>query len=129
MAAGKVDALRIDHPDGLSDSTANISRRCRSAPARRSRGARVLRHLRRTRARSIWCWKRSSPTTSACRCDWPVHGTTGYRYMNVVNGLFVDHAARARFDRLYAAFIGEQLDYDRVARGAQHADHRLFACE
>ena len=42
--------------------------------------------------------------------DWPVHGTTGYRFMNVVNGLFVDGTAHSRFDRLYAAFIGKQLE-------------------
>jgi malto-oligosyltrehalose synthase len=48
-----------------------------------------------------------------------VHGTTGYRYMNVVNGLFVNNAARSRFDRLYAAFVGERLDFDQVARGAK----------
>ena len=27
---------------------------------------------------------------------WPVHGTTGYNFTNVVNGLFVDSRAKAR---------------------------------
>ena len=30
--------------------------------------------------------------------DWAVHGTTGYRFANVVNGLFVDGASEARLD-------------------------------
>ena len=59
--------LRIDHPDGLLRSARSISRRLQeragAALARRPRP----RRLRRTRARSISCWKRSSPITSACR--------------------------------------------------------------
>ena len=50
---------------------------------------------------------------------WPVHGDTGYRFMNGANALFVDPRARLRFDRVYAAFIGERMDFDTVARDAK----------
>ena len=33
--------------------------------------------------------------------DWPVHGTTGYDFLNLVNGLFVDRAQRGRLRRIY----------------------------
>jgi (1->4)-alpha-D-glucan 1-alpha-D-glucosylmutase len=59
---------------------------------------------------------------------WPVHGTTGYRFMNVVNGLFVDSAVRTRFDRLYASFIGEPR-LRRRAASLQDADYRPRAGE
>ena len=51
--------------------------------------------------------------------DWPVHGTTGYRFANLVNGLFVDGAAKSRFDRVYAAFIGGRADFDQILREAK----------
>ena len=34
--------------------------------------------------------RRSWPATRRCPRDWPVHGTTGYEFLNTVNGLFVD---------------------------------------
>ncbi|HUP97512.1 MAG TPA: malto-oligosyltrehalose synthase [Usitatibacter sp.] len=48
--------------------------------------------------------------------DWAVHGTTGYRFANVVNGLFVDHAAEARLTRTYHAFIGNEDTFEEIAR-------------
>jgi (1->4)-alpha-D-glucan 1-alpha-D-glucosylmutase len=38
--------------------------------------------------------------------DWPVHGTTGYDFLNHLNGLFVDPRSEKRFDSLYAKFTG-----------------------
>ena len=32
---------------------------------------------------------------------WPVHGTSGYDFLNQVNGLFVDRTAGRAFSRLY----------------------------
>ena len=44
--------------------------------------------------------------------EWAVHGTTGYDFMNVLGGIFVDGGARRRFDDLYARFIGERIDFN-----------------
>ena len=51
--------------------------------------------------------------------DWAVHGTTGYRFANVVNGLFVDTAAEARLTRTYEAFVGDAMAFADVARRAR----------
>jgi (1->4)-alpha-D-glucan 1-alpha-D-glucosylmutase len=51
--------------------------------------------------------------------DWPVHGGTGYRFSNLVNGLFVDGAHEEAFDRLYAAFTGQHMHYDEVLHQAK----------
>ena len=48
--------------------------------------------------------------------DWAVHGTTGYRFANVVNGLFVDPAAESRLTRTYHSFIGDETPFGEVAR-------------
>src|SRR5262249_5791238 len=33
--------------------------------------------------------------------DWPIHGTTGYEFLNRLNGLFVETAQEKAFSRLY----------------------------
>jgi (1->4)-alpha-D-glucan 1-alpha-D-glucosylmutase len=38
--------------------------------------------------------------------DWPIFGTTGYGFMNSLNGLFVDSANVKAFDALYGSFSG-----------------------
>jgi (1->4)-alpha-D-glucan 1-alpha-D-glucosylmutase len=38
--------------------------------------------------------------------DWPIHGTTGYEFLNMLNGLFVDPAQEAAFDRIYHRWTG-----------------------
>jgi (1->4)-alpha-D-glucan 1-alpha-D-glucosylmutase len=43
-----------------------------------------------------------------------VYGTTGYRFANVVNGLFVDSAAEGRMERLYRGFVGEMPGFDEL---------------
>ena len=47
--------------------------------------------------------------------EWPVCGTTGYDFSNLVNGLYVDPAAVARFDSLYRSFTGVEASYDDLA--------------
>src|SRR5439155_3347004 len=38
--------------------------------------------------------------------DWPVHGTTGYEFLNLLNGLFVDAPSEAAFNRIYQRATG-----------------------
>jgi (1->4)-alpha-D-glucan 1-alpha-D-glucosylmutase len=39
---------------------------------------------------------------------WAVYGTTGYRFANVVNGVFVDGDAKSRLDRAWRAFVRDE---------------------
>ena len=52
--------------------------------------------------------------------SWAVSGTTGYRFANVVNGLFVNAAAEARITRTYQAFVGDNAAFEEVARRSKH---------
>ncbi|HEY1326124.1 MAG TPA: malto-oligosyltrehalose synthase [Casimicrobiaceae bacterium] len=108
VASGDADCLRIDHPDGLSDPAAYCARLQGAAAA-------ALGGSRESRAVYLVLEKILAEHERLAQA-WPVHGTTGYRFMNVVNGLFVDTRARTHFDRLYAAFIEERLDFDAVLR-------------
>jgi (1->4)-alpha-D-glucan 1-alpha-D-glucosylmutase len=96
---GSVDALRVDHPDGLYDPRAYFRRLaeiCKRPPY-------------------IAIEKIVAPFENLPE-DWCVHGTTGYRFANVVNGLFVDPAAEARLTRTYHAFIGDETPFEEIAR-------------
>jgi (1->4)-alpha-D-glucan 1-alpha-D-glucosylmutase len=46
---------------------------------------------------------------------WPVAGTTGYEFLNVVNALFVDPAGARGLTSTYARFIGDRPDFAEVA--------------
>ena len=46
---------------------------------------------------------------------WPVAGTTGYDFTNLVNGLFVDQDALGELDRIYRGFIGDRVEFRDVA--------------
>ncbi len=107
LAEGRVDALRIDHPDGLYDP---------------------LTYFRRLQAWRDWRAARQDDGEAALYLviekilagheqlpeDWPVHGTTGYDFANLANGLFVDPSAESKLDRLYAAFVGERSNFDTL---------------
>src|SRR5690606_25779208 len=43
--------------------------------------------------------------------DWPVDGTSGYEFMNQVNGLFIHPAAAADLEETYERFIGRGTDF------------------
>ena len=50
------------------------------------------------------------------RSDWPVQGTTGYEFINQVNGLFVDASKQEDLDRVHRRFMPETCDFDEVVR-------------
>ncbi|MEX2317278.1 MAG: malto-oligosyltrehalose synthase [Pirellulales bacterium] len=43
--------------------------------------------------------------------EWPIHGTTGYEFVNAVNGLFVDSRHAKSFDAIYSRFIKQRMDF------------------
>ncbi len=121
VGEGKIDGLRVDHPDGLRDP-GQYFQRLQSRVAM-LRGAEppdfgIAGHKRNLPiylvAEKITASFEHLPPT------WPVHGETGYHFANVVNRLLVDAATRARMDRVYHAFINESLEWSNVAYDAQH---------
>ena len=98
VSQGKVDGLRIDHPDGLYDPT------------------RYLQHLRErlaneTGRRAYIVVEKILTGNEHLRRDWPVEGTTGYEFSNLVNGLFVDPSAAAKMERIDRVFTGRSQNY------------------
>src|SRR3989442_5221396 len=47
--------------------------------------------------------------------EWPIHATTGYRFVNVLSGVFIDKNAEAHFDRVYQRFTGERASFEEIS--------------
>jgi (1->4)-alpha-D-glucan 1-alpha-D-glucosylmutase len=106
MADGKVDGLRIDHPDGLYNP--------RQYFERLNRGIALAATSSGNRSHYVVIEK---ILTGAERlpAEWPVCGTTGYDFANLVNGVFVEPAAAMSLDRTYRTFIDDEIDIDDLA--------------
>jgi len=115
IAAGKVDGLRLDHPDGLY-APAQYFRRLQSRVA----ASRHVSLIGGRKALPLYLVvEKITADFEPLREDWAVHGATGYRFVNVVNGLFIDGAARTRLDRIYRSFTEERTSWDELAREAK----------
>ncbi|HSK41011.1 MAG TPA: malto-oligosyltrehalose synthase, partial [Arenibaculum sp.] len=50
------------------------------------------------------------------REDWPIEGTTGYEFANLVGALFVDPAGEEPFSRIYGGFTGRTEPFEDMVR-------------
>jgi (1->4)-alpha-D-glucan 1-alpha-D-glucosylmutase len=96
---GTVDGLRIDHIDGLLDPKGYLER------LRAKAGAGCYIVVEKILAQH-----------ETLREDWPVEGTTGYEFANLVLGLLVDPAGEEGFTRTYAAFTGKREPFASIVR-------------
>ncbi len=117
----ETSGLRVDHVDGLHDPARYLERlRVATAAKEESRG---------TANRYLIVEKilgRDEPLPE----DWPVAGTTGYDFLNAVNGLFVDAEGFSHLDKDYRCFTGCEDSYAEISyiRNKQ-VIHQLFAGE
>ncbi len=101
---GKINGLRIDHPDGLYDPH-QYFRRLQRGSGRAAKSGSKPHYIV---AEKILTGEEKLPP------DWPIYGTTGYAFSNLVNSLFVDRDAEARMDRIYASFVGEPVSFNQM---------------
>ena len=97
VADGTFDGLRIDHPDGLRDPVGYLHR------------------LREAVGPHTWLvvekiLERGEPY----RPDWPIQGTVGYEFADLVLGVHVDGRAGPVLDDLHAGLTGQRIDRDRM---------------
>jgi len=86
VAEGLVDGLRIDHVDGLADPAG---------------------YLERLAGRGVpWVVVEKILESSERLPPWPVAGTTGYEFLALADGLFVDPEAAGPFTDRYARLTG-----------------------
>ncbi len=116
---GKVQAVRIDHPDGLFDP-AGYFRRLQDLAASAWNIPPMPAAADAPPFKPIYVVaEKILSGTEHLPDGWAVHGTTGYNYLNELNGLFVnaDHARRAR--RVYAKLTGNDKPFDDVLYDAK----------
>ncbi len=112
-----ITGLRIDHADGLLDPgqyLRMLQSRCAEAltNANAEPGHVAVQGSGEGASRPFYVVVEKILTgKERLRPDWPVHGTTGYEFLNMLNGIFVDTPQRQRFNDLYARFTGWQPDF------------------
>ncbi|MEH1167322.1 malto-oligosyltrehalose synthase [Micromonospora sp. CPCC 205539] len=110
-AAGEVDGIRVDHPDGLRDPAGYLERLRAAAPA-------------------AWLVVEKILEYGEELPDWPVDGTTGYDALAAVNGLFVDTDAEGDFTALDTRLAGHHTSWEDLTHATKlAAATKLLAAE
>lgn len=94
-AQGEVTGIRVDHIDGLYDPKEYLER------LRAQVGDFYV------TVEKILGWNEDLP-------DWPVQGTTGYDFLNYLNGIFCNKENALSFAWIYSNFTGLRSTYDNV---------------
>ena len=119
---GKITGLRVDHIDGLHDPTEYLRRlQRRLAPATTAEGSTPGFPII---VEKILTGDETLPD------EWPVSGTTGYDFLNTVNGVFVDASGLEALDAAYTEIAGRKVSFpDEVYERKRQVAEELFAGE
>lgn len=116
ISEGKVTGLRIDHPDGLWDPYDYFVK------------------IQKTYTRNFF-YKRQVPGTPKREIkppfyavaekiltseetidpSWPLYGTTGYDFLNLLNGIFVDRRNHRLIKNVYFEFLNQKTTFKDTA--------------
>jgi (1->4)-alpha-D-glucan 1-alpha-D-glucosylmutase len=100
LKRGVLDGVRVDHPDGLRDPLEYLKRLREHAPEAWIVGEKIL------------------ESGEFLRDSWPIEGTTGYDFLNVVAGVLVAPEGMAELTSVYQGFLGREF----VGQPAEFSD-------
>ena len=94
---GIITGLRIDHIDGLYDPTSYLKR--------------VRKEVKDLYlvVEKILDFEEELPSS------WPIQGTTGYDFMNYLNGIFCEGEHKGEFSKICSSFTGFKTPYEDLA--------------
>ena len=97
LKRGVLDGVRVDHPDGLRDPLEYFKRLRERAPDAYIVGEKIL------------------EPGEFLRESWPIEGTSGYDFLNVVAGVLVAPEGMMELSSVYGGFTGQPTDFHAVA--------------
>jgi len=106
---GLVSGIRVDHPDGLFDPLKYFEDLQSQAPLPEEGPA--IPSGNGARRRLYVAAEKILLKNEDLRPGWAIEGTTGYGFLNLLNGLFVDGSRKRVFQRLYRQFTGWSQSY------------------
>jgi len=136
LVEGHVQGLRVDHPDGLRDPGVYFERLQKTYLAQ-SVARRLAIPLDEAAAGVEDWWaaiarrddgpdpplyvvaEKILSEGEQLPVDWQVHGTTGYDFLNDLNGVFVDPRTRRAFDRIYDQFGAPRASFAEIENVAK----------
>ncbi len=118
VADGVIDALRVDHVDGLRDPAAYLARLRAEIDQRRVGGIPIV-------VEKILMYGEQ------LRASWPVEGTTGYERLNDIEDLFVHPEGFAFIEQKYRSLRrSSELTFEGTVRADKRAVlDRAFAAD
>jgi len=96
LGTDKINGLRIDHVDGLYDP------------------AGYLEKVRKRAGDGYIVVEKILGLEEALPSSWPVQGTTGYDFMNYLNGLFCVQENEKELNRVYTEFTGLKTPHEQL---------------
>ena len=116
VATGRLDGLRIDHPDGLYDPLAYFCRLQDFAAGVVSnrRGATPQNKAGRDSKPLYIVIEKILADFESLPENWPISGTTGYDFSHHLNGIFVKSDAKMIVTHGYHRYIGKKTKYDAL---------------
>ncbi|MBV8207707.1 MAG: malto-oligosyltrehalose synthase [Acidobacteria bacterium] len=132
LAENCVTGLRVDHPDGLLNPVQYFTRlqmlyAASQCAGPEPLGATAVNGIERE-VQQVWAdhdWLVDGPPMFVAvekilepgedlPADWPVDGTVGYEFCNLVNGVFIDARNHRTFTTLYQRLTGIRADIDTI---------------
>jgi (1->4)-alpha-D-glucan 1-alpha-D-glucosylmutase len=115
VRAGKVTGLRVDHIDGLWDPECFLRR---------------LQNATGTGKPFFVVVEKILGRDEELPREWPVSGTTGYEFLNALNGIFIDRAGLARLEEIYNRRTGNAEPFAEICyRCNKEVMQTLFAVD
>src|SRR6185503_9685598 len=129
LAEGRINGLRIDHPDGLAYprryfrllQDAHILQRARKRAEAKGLSWRELQPAVQAELQEVDDPRLQRPLyvvaekilgrTETLPGSWAVAGTTGYDFLNSLNGIFVARENAEKLQKIYFRFIHGEIDF------------------
>lgn len=118
----KIQGMRIDHPDGFYEPYSYFQALRKKCTGKQKPYIVIEKILERE---------------EALPQKWPVEGSVGYEYLNLLNQMFLDNSQEATLTHLYHRLLGQPLDVDIMVqqekrdytRTYMYSEIHVMACQ